>query len=200
MVAILANPMRALALGLALAALLLVVWVAVEGLDALGFASLLLRYAHVLGAMTWVGLIVFVNFVQIHAVEKGGDDVRAAVLRWIVPGVAASIRHAAHLTLASGALLLVTTGYLLDQWVFATEIYMPELRKTVLWAGAFGGLVMWTIVQFAIWPNLRIVLGEVPADQAAKAAARERVRSHARVNLVLAPPVVLAMMAAAHGY
>ena len=61
-----------------------------------------------------------------------------------------------------------------------------------------GGLVMWMLVHMYIWPSLRLALGLRPGDEAAKAAARERVRLFARLNLLIAVPVTLAMVAAAH--
>jgi uncharacterized membrane protein len=49
-----------------------------------------------------------------------------------------------------------------------------------------------------IWPNIQVVLGMRAGDDLAKAAARGRVILFARLNLLLALPVVLAMVAAAH--
>ncbi len=199
MLAIVSSPLRSLGAGLVLAILLLVVWGGAEGADTLGVLSIILRYLHVLGAMVWVGLIVFVNFIQLAAMEEGEESARAALLRWIVPGVAAAFRHASHLTVATGLLLLLATGYVFGSWVYAAGVYVAALRTTMLWLGAAGGLLMWGLVHFAIWPNLRIVLGGA-ADAADRAAARERVKTLARLNLILAPPVVFAMIVAAHGY
>jgi len=66
--------------------------------------------------------------------------------------------------------------------------------------GTIGGIVMWAFVHFVIWPNLRIVLGESPAEPAAREHARETVKTYARLNLVLTLPVTFAMVAAAHLY
>jgi uncharacterized membrane protein len=72
------------------------------------------------------------------------------------------------------------------------------MRSVLLWSGAIAGALMWGLVQFAIWPNLQIVLGS--ADGEAKAVARQRVRSFARLNLVLSIPVTFVMVAATHLY
>lgn len=191
---------RALAAGVGLTLLVMLVWVAAVGVDRLGFTSFLLRWLHTFGGMVWVGMIWFVNFVQLAAVQQADDAGRAVLARSIVPKVATLFRHASHLTLVTGVLLLVTSGYLLDRMIFTAEVYIPPLRNLLLWGGTLGGLAMWGLVHLAIWPNLRIVLGERPGDAAAKAKAAKTVRACARLNLVLAVPVTFVMVAAAHLY
>ena len=112
--------------------------------------------------------------------------------------VAAGFRHASHLTLLSGALLLISTGYLLGEWFFSSSIYIPPQRTAMLTVGALGGIVMWAFVNFVIWPSLKIAIGQTAGDGDAKALARQTVKSYARLNLVLAVPVTFAMVSAAH--
>ncbi|HSF02039.1 MAG TPA: hypothetical protein VLA62_03445 [Solirubrobacterales bacterium] len=201
MKSILDSAQGSLVAGLVLVAIVLVLWMGLAGLDALGFVSFLLRWLHVLGAMVWVGLIFFVNFIQFAALERADEAGRSTLARLVVPKVAASFRHASHLTVLSGLLLLVTSGYLLDRIVFTSAVYIPPLRNILLWGGVAAGLAMWAFVHFLIWPNLRIVLGETtPADPAAVGRAREQVRTYARLNLVLALPVTFVMVAATHLY
>ena len=148
--------------------------------------------------MVWIGLVFFVNFVQLKALEEADGASRSAISKWIVPNVAAGFRHTSHLTVLSGSMLLVVTGYLLGDWVYSTTAYMPLPRILMLVAGALGGLVMWVFVNFVIWPNLKIVLELTAGDAAGKARARQAVKRYARLNLVLALPVAFTMVAAAH--
>lgn len=200
---ILSSGPAALMAGLFLAGLILILflalWLLDWGLDGIGFISLLLRWVHILAGIIWIGMIWFVNFVQLAAVEKADEAGRSALHKLVVPRVALMYRHASHLTVISGALLLVTTGYVLDRWVFLSAVYIPPLRSSLLWIGAAGGLVMWIFVHFMIRPNLQIVLAE-QSDAAAQERARGQVRTYARLNLVLAIPVTLAMVAATHLY
>jgi uncharacterized membrane protein len=198
--AIIESPAKALLAGLAIAGLVLVLWIATAGVDPLGLVSYVLRFLHVIGAMVWVGLIWFVNVIQLKAVAEADEPARAALQKWIVRPVAKNFRHASHLTVVSGVLLLLTTGYLLDRWIFASTVYVPPLRNLLLWGGTLAGAAMWVFANLLIWPSLRVLLGETPADPAAKAAARERVRFYARLNLILALPVTFVMVAAAHLY
>ena len=140
----------------------------------------------------------FVNFVQMKALEEADEASRSAISKWIVPHVAAGLRHASHLTVLSGSLLLILAGYLFGEWVYSSAAYMPLPRVLMLVAGALGGLVMWAFVNFIIWPSLKIALALTASDAAGKARARQTVKRYARLNLVLALPVAFAMVAAAH--
>ncbi|MGE0626337.1 MAG: hypothetical protein AB7O43_00830 [Hyphomicrobiaceae bacterium] len=197
---ILASPARSLTLGLLASVAVLSLWIAFSGVDGIGFASFLLRWLHVVSAMIWVGMIWFVNFIQLAAVGEADAAGRPAIMKLIVPRVAATFRHASHLTVASGIVLLITTGYLLDRAVFSAPVYIPPFRNLLLWGGALAALVMYGLVHMTIWPNLRIVLGEIPADEAQIAAARASIVASARWNLILVVPVTVAMVAAAHLY
>ncbi len=197
---ILASPMRSLMLGALVAVALVSLWIAFAGVDAHGFAAFALRVVHVIAAVVWVGMIWFVNFVQLVAVAEAAPTDRSAIVKHIVPRVALTFRHASHLTIVSGVLLLAAAGYLLDQLVFATEVFIPPAKSAMLWAGVVGALAMYAFVHMMIWPNLQKVLGIVPADEASVALARVRVASYARWNLILALPVTVAMIAAAHLY
>jgi uncharacterized membrane protein len=194
------NPWASLGAGLALAAALLLLWLATAGADTFGFLAFLLRGVHVLAAIVWVGLVVFVNFVQLVALQRADEQARAVIHGAIVPRVALWFRHASTVAVASGAVLLVTSGYLFSGLVYGSAVYVPAPRAGLLWAGVLGALVMWMFVHMYIWPAMQVVLGLRPGDAAAKAAARRRVLTFARLNLVLAVPVTLAMVAAAHLY
>ena len=196
----LATPVRALIVGLIVTLVILAVWMAYIGVDRIGLTSFLLRWIHVLASIVWLGQIFFINFVQIVALKELDEPGRAGVLKSIVPRVATLFRHASHLTLVSGILLLVTTGYLLDRWMFTSTVYVPPLRNLLLWGGTVGGLVMWAFAHFVVWPNLKIVLGLQPGDDSSKAAARARIETFARLNLMLSLPVTFVMVAASHLY
>jgi uncharacterized membrane protein len=195
---ILTSASASLMAGLAVCALILLISLFDPSIDWLGFLSFLLRWVHILAGIIWIGMIWFVNFIQFAALDEADDAGRGLLHKLIVPRVAHTFRHAAHLTLASGVLLLISTGYLLDRWVFSSAVYIAPMRSVLLWSGVIAGAAMWGFVQFVIWPNLQIVLGS--GDAAAKAAARQRVRSFARINLVLSIPVTFVMVAATHLY
>ena len=197
---IIANPRASLWAGLVLAAAVLLFWLATAGADAMGLFSFLIRLLHVLAAMVWIGLVFFVNFVQLVALQSADEQGRDFLHKAIVPNVAWWFRHASTLTVASGAILLVTTGYLLPTLVYGAGVYVPPSRAWLIGSGVLGALAMWMFVHMYIWPAVQVAIGLRPGDAAAKAQAHQKVRVFARLNLVLAVPVAMAMIAAAHLY
>ena len=195
---LLSSPLNALIGGLVVIAVILVLWVASGGIDLLGMISVLLRVTHVVAAMLWVGMIWFVNFIQLAAIAKADDPVRGPLMRLIVPKVAATFLHGSTVAVVSGVLLLITSGYLFDRWVYSTVVYVSTPKALMIWGGVLGGMVMFVIAHGIIQPSLRIVLGEKPGDIETIARAREKVATYARINLVLALPVTFVMVAASH--
>jgi len=194
----LSSARNALVAGIALSIAAVVAAIAASGTDWLGFTSFVLRAIHVVSAIIWVGMIWFVNFVQHPAVVGADDAGRGTLFRLVVPKVATIFRHTSHLVILSGVLLLLPTGYLLSAWMYGAPFYMPLAKVLLLWGAAAGAVAMWAFVHMMIWPNLQIVLGEKPGNAEAKAAARAKVALYARANLLLAIPVTVMMVAAAH--
>ncbi|MGE0764940.1 MAG: hypothetical protein AB7L90_00600 [Hyphomicrobiaceae bacterium] len=197
MKAFLAEPNRAFLLGCVISALGLGYWIADGTGDDLGLVSFVCRFIHVGAAMIWVGMIWFVNFILLVALREAGDAERTALLSHVVPRMTALLSLASHVVVASGAVLLLTTGYVLDRWVFPSSVYIPSARVLMLWIGVIAGIAMWGIVHGVIRPGVVTVLEKLEKPDAI-AAARARVGTAARINLVLAVPVTFAMIAAAH--
>lgn len=195
------TPQASLVTGLVVAVVLLgVALVFSDGADWLGFFSFLMRLLHVLGAMVWIGLVFFVNFVQLVALQSADEGARGYLHKAIVPNVAWWFRHASTLTVITGIILVFAMGYALPTLVYGSAVYVPLPRALLLWSAVIGALVMWMFVHMYIWPNMQVVLGLRPGDAEAKAQARARVILFARLNLVIALPVTLGMVAAAHLY
>jgi uncharacterized membrane protein len=200
MQSIIDNPRAALGVGLVLTAVMLLGWLAVAGADGFALVGFLVRLVHVLAAMIWIGMVFFVNFVQLVVLRTADEQSRGFLHKAVVPAVAWWFRHASTVAVASGVLLLLLAGYLLPSLVYGTGVYVPPARALLLWGGVIGALAMWMFVHMFIWPNIQVVVGIRPGDDAAKASARARVLLFARLNLMLSLPVTFAMVAAAHLY
>ena len=194
------SPRATLGAGVALAAAILLVWLIAAGANGLALATFLVRLVHVLAAMVWVGLIFFVNFVQLVVLGTADEAQRSFLHKAVVPCVAWWFRHASTVAVLAGILLLFLGGYLLPTLIYGAGVYMPPARVLLLWGGVVAALAMWMFVHMYIWPNMQVVLGMRAGDDAAKTAARARVILFARLNLLLSLPVVFAMVAAAHLY
>lgn len=192
------SPAKALVLGAIAAALLLLVALAGSGIDRIGLVAVLLRWLHVAAGIVWLGMVWFVNFIQLVAVAEADGPARGAIMRHVVPRVALTFRHASHLTVLSGLALLFTSGYLGGSLVYSSAVFIPTSRNILMWSGTVAALAMYMFVHMMIWPGLRVVLGIENAEAAAVAAARAKVATYARWNLLLSVPVTLAMVAAAH--
>lgn len=195
---LLGTPGKALALGSAAALALLVVALAGSGIDRVGLVAMLVRWLHVGAGIVWLGMVWFVNFIQLAAVAEADQPARGAIMKHIVPRVAATFRHASHLTVVTGAVLLVTSGYLGGSLVYASSVFIPTSRNILMWVGVLAAMAMYMFVHMFIWPGLRLVLGIEKGTADEVAAARAKVATYARWNLVLSVPVTLAMVAAAH--
>jgi uncharacterized membrane protein len=200
MPSIIDNPRASLGVGVALSVLILLVWLLAAGADGLALAAFLVRLLHVVAAMVWIGLIFFVNFVQLVVLHTADEAQRSFLHKAVVPRVAWWFRHASTLAVVTGFLLLLLAGYLLPALIYGTGVYMPPARVLLLWGGVIAALAMWMFVHMYLWPNTQVVLGMRAADDATKTAARARVILFARLNLLLSLPVVFAMVAAAHLY
>ncbi len=189
------TPWRAVLAGLVLTAAVILVWLVAWGSQwqdvyLPGLAMVIVRFVHVLAAMVWIGLVWYVNFVQLLAVEELDAAGKAAIHRSVAPRAALWFRHMSTLTLASGIVLALFTSYL-------TFGGFTTPRAALLALAMLGGLVMWVLVHLVIWPAMQLVLAG-GGDAMALAKARTTVKTYARVNLMLALPVTFAMVGAAH--
>ena len=189
----LASPVRAALLGLGLALILAILAWGAGSPKADALLVTLLRFLHAFAGAVWIGLIWFVNLVQIPAVEGADEGSRPTIVKAIIPRVAYWLRHVASATVVLGLLLLFAQGRLVETLTLNTR-YGLSLKDPVLLLGlgAWIGIVMLALVHAIIWPSLKIVIGEEIGD---RAAARARARTYARVNLVLSFPVLLLMLA-----
>ena len=185
MQSILESPWIASAVGAVVSLVLLVVVSATAAFDATAAIAMTIRALHVLAAMVWAGLIVFVNFVQLKALKACAEAERPVIVSHIAGPVAQIFTGAAHATFLTGVIMLLPIGPAVHQ-------------RIVLMLAVLGGLAMWAIVQFILRPTIARITGKVAASDADKAAARRAITTWARINMVLVIPVTVAMLVAAH--
>jgi uncharacterized membrane protein len=194
------SPRASLGAGVALAVLLLALSLLAGEIDRLSLLAFLIRLLHVLAAAIWIGLIMFVNFVQLVVLQQADATTRGVLDTSIVPAVARWFRHASTVTVLSGLLLLLFAGYLVPSLIYGTSVFVAPAKAIALWTAVLGALIMWMFVHMYIWPNMQVALGLRAGDSTAKSRARARVLLFARLNLIIAIPVLLGMIAAAHLY
>ena len=181
---VLQSPWRTSLVGLVLATAVLA-YASLSALDLTTASALAVRAAHVLAAMVWAGLIVFVNIVQLAALKSVSEAERPLIVRHIAGPTAWLFTGAAHATLLTGLVMMIPLG-------------ATAHSRVILMLGVLGGLAMWAIVQFVLRPNVARLTGRIQASADEKAAARATVYTWARINLILVIPVSVAMIIAAH--
>ena len=177
-----------------LAILLVGVYCVLQGFDGATFELFTLRWLHITCGVMWIGLLWYFNFVQIPNMPKIEAAQRPAITKVIAPAALFWFRWAAMSTIVTGLILAWLNGYLLDAITIGTM--SGAAKSTAIGIGMWLGTIMWFNVWFVIWPNQKIALGIVPADDPAKAAAGRKAMLFSRTNTMLSIPMLYCMVSA----
>lgn len=157
------------------------------------WGAFFLRYLHILSGVMWIGLLWYLNFVQIPTVPKiEPAEHRAAVTKFIAPKVLFWFRYGALATVITGLLLAWANGYLLQS-------LMLEKSVVAIGIGMWLALIMAFNVWFIIWPMQKKALGIVEATADEKAKAGRIAMLTSRTNTLLSIPMLYCMAAQSHG-
>ena len=161
------------------------------------FWSWLFRYLHVVVGIMWIGLLWYLNFVQIPNMPKFTDEQKPAITKIIAPAVLFYFRWAALATIVTGLIVAYLNGYVHDAMILGVG---SGGKNTAIGIGMWLGIVMAFNVWFIIWPNQKKVLGivECPAEDKPKHAKIAVITS--RVNTLLSLPMLLTMVIAQNLY
>ena len=159
-----------------------------------GWWSFFFRWLHVLGGVMWIGLLYYLNFVQVPSMPKIAAEQRPAVTGVIAPAVLFWFRWGAMWTIVTGLILAWLNGYIVDAILIGLQSGDP--RHSAIGIGMWLGAIMWFNVWFVIWPNQKIALGIVEADDAAKPKAGRTALMFSRTNTMLSVPMLYAMTSA----
>jgi uncharacterized membrane protein len=144
------------------------------------------RWMHVFFGITWIGLLYYLNFVQIPTMPSIPAELKPAVSKYIAPNVLFYFRYAALFTVLTGLIIAWLNGYLHEAFAFK-----PGFR--LIGIGMWLALIMAANVWFVIWPNQKRALGIVPAEDASKAKSARLAMLASRTNTLLSIPMLYAM-------
>ena len=158
---------------------------------------LLSRYAHYLGAVTWMGLLYYFNFAQTPAFATFDAPARTEAIAKLVPRALWWFRWAAVLTVLSGFFIL---GF---QKQFDGD-YMKSPAGISISTGALLGIIMLGNVWGVIWRNQKVVIksaqgvleGQPALPEAADAGRKSALAS--RTNVVFSIPLIFFMAFTGH--
>jgi uncharacterized membrane protein len=148
-----------------------------------------MRWLHVLSGVMWIGLLWYLNFVQVPTVPKiEPPEHRAAITKYIAPNVLWWFRYGALATVVTGLLLAWQNGFIIQALTLQKGYYAIGI-------GMWMALVMAFNVWFIIWPNQQKALGLVdwPADK--KPAAARTAMLTSRFNTMFSIPMLYCMVA-----
>ena len=162
------------------------------------FWSWLFRYFHVLAGIMWIGLLWYLNFVQIPSMPKLSDEQKPAIIKVIAPAVLFWFRWAALATIVTGLIVAYLNGYVHDAMILG--IGSGGGKNTAIGIGMWLGIIMAYNVWFIIWPNQKKALGIVDASAEEKPIAAKKAMLTSRINTLLSIPMLLTMVAAQNLY
>ena len=162
------------------------------------FWSWLARYIHVIVAIMWIGLLWYLNFVQIPSMPKIPDEQKPAIGKVIAPAVLFWFRWAAFGTIVTGLIVAYLNGYV--HQAMTLGIGSGYGKYTAIGIGMWLGLIMAYNVWFIIWPNQKKALGIVEASPEEKAKSAKTAMITSRINTLLSLPMLLSMVMAQNLY
>lgn len=150
--------------------------------------AFLLRWAHLLAGVTWIGLLYYFNFIQGEYFKEADGGAKSDAIQKLVPRALWWFRWGAMFTLLSGLLL----------------IYVKHLSGMGIMIGSTMGIIMFLNVWLIIWPKQKIVIasakqvaaGGEALPEAAGALAKAGLAS--RTNTLFSIPMLFFMASSVH--
>ena len=186
------NPNQTIGLGVGLTIVLGGAFMAVAGAG-MDYVGMLLRWAHFLAGITWIGLLYFFNLINAGFLKSLDGPTKNVVIPKLMPSALNWFRHGATVTVLAG---------------LALYFYMYSKGGTLDVAVGIGGLlgiIMLVNVHAIIWPNQQKIIAAVsktvkdgtPAPAEMAGWGRTALLA-SRVNFMLSIPMLFFMGAGSH--
>ena len=156
------------------------------------------RWLHVLSGIMWIGLLWYFNLVQIPSMPNIPDNEKPAISKVIAPAALFWFRWAARATILTGLLTAYLNGYLLN--ALTLGLIDGVAQDTAIGIGMWLGIIMAYNVWMIIWPNQKIALGIISANDEEKPLAARKAMLFSRTNTALSIPMLYAMVSAQNLY
>lgn len=150
-----------------------------------------MRWLHVFFGILWIGLLYYLNFVQVPVMPSIPAELKPAVSKHIAPKVLFYFRWAAAFTVLTGLIVAGVGGYAHQAMTF-TGTDKVMLIGIGMWLGLIMAFNVWVI----IWPAQKKILGLVEASDEEKAKAGPRALYASRTNVLLSLPMLYCMVSA----
>lgn len=177
--------------GLVLAVVVIAKFTGYTGTGGAEVANDVMRWLHLFFGIVWIGLLYYLNFVQVPTMPAIPAELKGGVTGYIAPKVLFFFRYGALLTVLTGLGIAFHNGYAIPALTFA-----GEGGVNMIGLGMWLAMIMAFNVWFIIWPAQQKILGLVEASAEAKAAAAPRALYASRTNVLLSIPMLYCMTSA----
>ena len=153
-----------------------------------------LSWLHVFFGIVWIGLLYYLNFVQVPTMPSIPAEQKGAITGHIAPKVFFFFRYGALLTVLTGLILAFVKGYGHRALTFNGATSSENLIGLGMWLALIMAFNVW----FIIWPAQKKILnlGTTEASAEEKAAAAPRALYASRTNTLLSIPMLYCMVSA----
>jgi uncharacterized membrane protein len=184
-----------LGIGLLLALAVIFAFNGYTGTGAEEVTNDVMRWLHTFFGVLWIGLLYYLNFVQVPTMPAIPADQKGAITGHIAPKVFFFFRYSALLTVVFGLAIAFHGHYGADALLFRGE---GHDGINLIGLGMWLALIMAFNVWFIIWPAQKKILnlGATEASAEEKAAAAPRALAASRTNLLLSLPMLYCMVSA----
>jgi uncharacterized membrane protein len=180
-----------LAVGLVLALIVMFSFAADPTAGAPIHAGAVLLWLHVFFGILWIGLLYYLNFVQVPTMPKVPAELKAGVTGYIAPKAFFFFRWAALLTVVTGLCIAIVGRFAHQAFTFT-----GSGKEKMIGLGMYLALIMAFNVWFIIWPAQKKILGIVEATAEEKARVAPRALFASRINVLLSLPMLYCMVTA----
>lgn len=177
-----------LVVGLALAILTMVCYADIAPIN----VGNVFHWLHVFFGILWIGLLYYLNFVQVPTMPSVPAELKKGVTGYIAPKVFFFFRYAALLTVITGLAIAWNAGYVHQALSFQSESRNVKMIGLGMWLALIMAFNVW----FLIWPAQKKILGIVEATDEAKAKAAPVALIASRTNVLLSLPMIYCMVTA----
>lgn len=185
------NLHAVLAVGLVAAIVVISAFTGWTGEGAKAITDDVLRWLHIFFGILWIGLLYYLNFVQVPTMPAIPAELKKGVTGYIAPKVFFFFRWAALLTVLTGLSIAAHNGYIVPALTLA-----GTGGVLLIGIGMWLALIMAFNVWFIIWPAQKKILGLVEATDEEKAKLAPRALAASRTNLLLSLPMLYTMVSA----
>jgi uncharacterized membrane protein len=182
-----------LAAGLVLAIIVIISFTGWTGETARDVTDDVFRWLHLFFGVLWIGLLYYLNFVQVPTMPKVPAELKKGVTGYIAPNVFFFFRWSALLTVLTGLVIAFHNGYGAQALTFSG---IGADGVNLIGLGMWLAIIMFLNVWLIIWPAQKKILGIIEASDEEKAKAAPRALIASRTNLLLSLPMLYCMVSA----